>query len=98
MPPAQVSTPGPHSTRQRPCPQAIGPAQAEGLLYGVPHAQGWYPALLPGEEFVVELERKRLPAPTAQVSQRAFEAPRSEHERVLAQIWQDVLGVEPVGA
>ncbi|PMY26741.1 hypothetical protein C1Y35_32315, partial [Pseudomonas sp. GW456-L14] len=41
-----------------------------------------------------KLERKRLPAPTAQVSQRAFEAPRSEHEQVLAQIWQDVLGVE----
>ena len=44
-----------------------------------------------------KLERKRLPAPTAQVSQRAFEAPRSEHEQVLAQIWQDVLGVEQVG-
>ncbi|KEX92686.1 peptide synthase [Pseudomonas putida] len=44
-----------------------------------------------------KLERKRLPAPTAQVSQRAFEAPRSEHERVLAQIWQDVLGLEQVG-
>jgi amino acid adenylation domain-containing protein/non-ribosomal peptide synthase protein (TIGR01720 family) len=44
-----------------------------------------------------KLERKRLPAPTAPVSQRTFEAPRSEHERVLAQIWQDVLGVEQVG-
>ncbi|MGZ7457996.1 non-ribosomal peptide synthase/polyketide synthase [Pseudomonas sp. Ma2-10] len=44
-----------------------------------------------------KLDRKRLPAPTAQVSQRAFEAPRSEHEQVLAQIWQDVLGVEQVG-
>ncbi|MCA4965396.1 non-ribosomal peptide synthetase [Pseudomonas sp. Y24-6] len=44
-----------------------------------------------------KLERKRLPAPTAQVSQRAFEAPRSEHEQVLAQIWQEVLGVEQVG-
>ncbi|MGJ7517642.1 non-ribosomal peptide synthase/polyketide synthase [Pseudomonas baetica] len=44
-----------------------------------------------------KLERKRLPAPTVQVSQRAFEAPRSEHEKVLAQIWQDVLGVEQVG-
>ncbi|AWM93341.1 non-ribosomal peptide synthetase [Pseudomonas sp. 31-12] len=44
-----------------------------------------------------KLDRKRLPVPTAQVSQRAFEAPRSEHEQVLAQIWQDVLGVEQVG-
>ncbi|WP_130904172.1 non-ribosomal peptide synthetase [Pseudomonas sp. Sample_22] len=44
-----------------------------------------------------KLDRKRLPAPTAQVSQRAFEAPRSAHEQVLAQIWQDVLGVEQVG-
>jgi amino acid adenylation domain-containing protein/non-ribosomal peptide synthase protein (TIGR01720 family) len=44
-----------------------------------------------------KLERKRLPAPTAQISQRAFEAPRSEHEQVLAQIWQDVLGVVQVG-
>ncbi|MVV47311.1 amino acid adenylation domain-containing protein [Pseudomonas sp. PB120] len=44
-----------------------------------------------------KLDRKRLPAPTAPVSQRAFEAPRSEHEQVLAQIWQDVLGVEQVG-
>ncbi|MCK8667156.1 non-ribosomal peptide synthase/polyketide synthase [Pseudomonas azerbaijanoccidens] len=44
-----------------------------------------------------KLDRKRLPAPTAQVSQRAFEAPRSSHEQVLAQIWQDVLGVEQVG-
>ncbi|MGH8387042.1 MAG: amino acid adenylation domain-containing protein [Pseudomonas sp.] len=44
-----------------------------------------------------KLDRKRLPASTALVSQRAFEAPRSEHEQVLAQIWQDVLGVEQVG-
>ncbi|WP_223514289.1 non-ribosomal peptide synthase/polyketide synthase [Pseudomonas sp. GL-B-19] len=44
-----------------------------------------------------KLERKRLPTPTAQVGQRAFEAPRSVHEQVLAQIWQDVLGVEQVG-
>ncbi|WP_095197365.1 non-ribosomal peptide synthase/polyketide synthase [Pseudomonas sp. Irchel 3A7] len=44
-----------------------------------------------------KLDRKRLPAPTVQVSQRVFEAPRSAHEQVLAQIWQDVLGVEQVG-
>ncbi|WP_137807928.1 non-ribosomal peptide synthase/polyketide synthase [Pseudomonas sp. G(2018)] len=44
-----------------------------------------------------KLDRKCLPAPTVQVSQRAFEAPRSAHEQVLAQIWQDVLGVEQVG-
>ncbi|VVP34366.1 amino acid adenylation domain-containing protein [Pseudomonas fluorescens] len=44
-----------------------------------------------------KLDRKRLPAPTAQVSQRAFEAPRNAHEQVLAQIWQDVLGIEQVG-
>ncbi|MHC8406522.1 non-ribosomal peptide synthase/polyketide synthase [Pseudomonas sp. TMB3-21] len=44
-----------------------------------------------------KLDRKRLPAPTSQVSQRAFEPPRNEHEQVLAQIWQDVLGVEQVG-
>ncbi|MDD0999147.1 amino acid adenylation domain-containing protein [Pseudomonas sp. TNT2022 ID1044] len=44
-----------------------------------------------------KLDRKRLPAPTAQVSQRAFEAPGNAHEQVLAQIWQDVLGIEQVG-
>jgi amino acid adenylation domain-containing protein/non-ribosomal peptide synthase protein (TIGR01720 family) len=44
-----------------------------------------------------KLDRKRLPAPTAQVSQRAFEAPRSAHEQELAKIWQDVLGVAQVG-
>ncbi|MHC8306627.1 amino acid adenylation domain-containing protein [Pseudomonas sp. PB3P13] len=44
-----------------------------------------------------KLDRNRLPAPTAQVSLRAFEPPRSEHEQVLAQIWRDVLGVEQVG-
>ncbi|WP_207849586.1 MULTISPECIES: non-ribosomal peptide synthetase [unclassified Pseudomonas] len=44
-----------------------------------------------------KLERKRLPAPTLQISQRAFEAPCTEHEQALAQIWQDVLGVEQVG-
>ncbi|MDR9754671.1 amino acid adenylation domain-containing protein [Pseudomonas sp. SZMC_28357] len=44
-----------------------------------------------------KLERKRLPAPSTTVSQRAFEAPHSEHEHMLAQIWQDVLGVPQVG-
>ena len=44
-----------------------------------------------------KLERKRLPAPTLQISQRAFEAPCTEHEQALAQIWQDVLGIEQVG-
>ena len=44
-----------------------------------------------------KLERKLLPAPHVSVSQRVFEAPRSEHERQLAAIWQEVLGVEQVG-
>ncbi|WP_019411376.1 amino acid adenylation domain-containing protein [Pseudomonas psychrophila] len=44
-----------------------------------------------------KLDRKRLPAPQASVSQRMFEAPRSDNERQLAAIWQDVLGLEQVG-
>jgi len=44
-----------------------------------------------------KLERKLLPAPGVSVSQRVFEAPRSDHERQLAAIWQQVLGVEQVG-
>ncbi|WP_353231753.1 amino acid adenylation domain-containing protein [Pseudomonas helleri] len=44
-----------------------------------------------------KLERKLLPAPQASVSQRVFEAPRSDNERQLAAIWQAVLGLEQVG-
>ena len=44
-----------------------------------------------------KLDRKLLPEPQASVSQRVFEAPRSDHERQLAAIWQDVLGLERVG-
>ena len=44
-----------------------------------------------------KLERKLLPSPLINVSQRIFEAPRSANERQLAAIWQDVLGLEQVG-
>ena len=44
-----------------------------------------------------KLERKLLPAPQESVSQRTFEAPRSDNERQLAAIWEQVLGVERVG-
>ncbi len=44
-----------------------------------------------------KLDRKQLPTPEISVSQRTFEAPRSDNERQLAAIWQDVLGVEQVG-
>ena len=44
-----------------------------------------------------KLDRKQLPSPEVSVSQRVFEAPRSDNERQLAAIWQDVLGVEQVG-
>ena len=29
--------------------ELIGPAEAQGVLHGVPSREGWYPALLPGE-------------------------------------------------
>ena len=44
-----------------------------------------------------KLDRTLLPAPQVSVSQRVFEAPRSDNERQLAAIWQQVLGVEQVG-
>ena len=44
-----------------------------------------------------KLERNVLPAPQVSVSQRTFEAPRSDNERQLAAIWQEVLGIEQVG-
>ncbi|MGO2452252.1 amino acid adenylation domain-containing protein [Pseudomonas taetrolens] len=44
-----------------------------------------------------KLERRLLPAPQVSISQRVFEAPRTDNERQLAAIWQDVLGLEQVG-
>ncbi|SEP81364.1 non-ribosomal peptide synthase domain TIGR01720/amino acid adenylation domain-containing protein [Pseudomonas sp. NFACC02] len=42
-----------------------------------------------------KLDRKALPEP--QVQQRAFEAPLDGVERELAELWQDLLGVQQVG-
>jgi amino acid adenylation domain-containing protein len=46
-----------------------------------------------------KVDRRRLPAPdAAQLSADvAYEAPRTETERVLAEIWADALGLERVG-
>ena len=45
-----------------------------------------------------KLDRKLLPAPDlSEQLKKAYIAPRTETERVLAEIWQEVLGVEQVG-
>ncbi|GGA37428.1 hypothetical protein GCM10007416_07920 [Kroppenstedtia guangzhouensis] len=44
-----------------------------------------------------KLDRKALPAPVRKQSTSRFEAPRNETEKMLAEIWCQVLGVEKVG-
>jgi putative pyridoxal-dependent aspartate 1-decarboxylase len=45
-----------------------------------------------------KVDRKALPAPDMSVLlQQRYEAPRTESERVLAEIWQELLGIERVG-
>jgi amino acid adenylation domain-containing protein len=44
-----------------------------------------------------KLDRKALPAPAGLQPQTLYSAPNSAAERVLAQIWQGLLGVEQVG-
>ncbi|RPT94566.1 non-ribosomal peptide synthetase, partial [Pseudomonas aeruginosa] len=44
-----------------------------------------------------KLDRKALPAPEVSVAQAGYSAPRNAVERTLAEIWQDLLGVERVG-
>ncbi|WP_200951665.1 phosphopantetheine-binding protein, partial [Duganella sp. Root1480D1] len=45
-----------------------------------------------------KLDRKALPAPDeAALAARPYEAPQGEAEQVLAQVWQELLGVERVG-
>ncbi|MFU4438681.1 non-ribosomal peptide synthase/polyketide synthase [Pseudomonas aeruginosa] len=44
-----------------------------------------------------KLDRKALPAPEVSVAQAGYSAPRNAVERNLAEIWQDLLGVERVG-
>ena len=45
-----------------------------------------------------KLDRKALPAPDGSaVVRREYEAPRTEAEEVLAEIWQTLLGIERVG-
>ncbi|HCG1274859.1 TPA: non-ribosomal peptide synthase/polyketide synthase [Pseudomonas aeruginosa] len=44
-----------------------------------------------------KLDRKALPAPEVSVAQAGYSAPRNAMERTLAEIWQDLLGVERVG-
>ncbi|HCG1281086.1 TPA: non-ribosomal peptide synthase/polyketide synthase [Pseudomonas aeruginosa] len=44
-----------------------------------------------------KLDRKALPAPEVSVAQAGYSAPRNAVERTLAEIWQDLLGVEQVG-
>src|SRR5690606_34435567 len=42
-------------------------------------------------------DRKALPEPDMSVQQNTYVAPRTETEKVLCEIWQEVLGVERVG-
>ncbi|WP_422404059.1 amino acid adenylation domain-containing protein, partial [Pseudomonas sp. GZD-209] len=44
-----------------------------------------------------KLDRKALPAVDAQAAQASFVEPRSELERQVARVWQEVLGVERIG-
>ncbi|WP_049786408.1 non-ribosomal peptide synthetase [Mycetohabitans rhizoxinica] len=45
-----------------------------------------------------KLDRRALPAPSADAfAHQAYEAPQGELEITLAQIWSELLGVEPVG-
>ncbi|MCV4265804.1 non-ribosomal peptide synthetase, partial [Pseudomonas capsici] len=45
-----------------------------------------------------KLDRKALPAPDqSALASRAYEAPQGEVEEVIAQLWQELLGVEQVG-
>ena len=44
-----------------------------------------------------KVDRKALPAPDFSALQQEYEAPETETERQLAQIWQDLLQVEQVG-
>nr|WP_076955281.1 non-ribosomal peptide synthetase [Pseudomonas azotoformans] len=44
-----------------------------------------------------KLDRKALPEPDSQITQGEYVAPRSDLEKQLAAIWQDVLDVEQVG-
>ncbi|WP_198299662.1 non-ribosomal peptide synthetase [Tumebacillus avium] len=45
-----------------------------------------------------KVDRKALPVPSGATESEAHVPPRDELETVLAGIWQDVLGVEPIGA
>ncbi|RJG35738.1 phosphopantetheine-binding protein, partial [Motilimonas pumila] len=44
-----------------------------------------------------KIDRKALPEPDMSAQQVEYVAPRSETEKVLCEIWQEVLGVERVG-
>ncbi|WP_232525305.1 HAD-IIIC family phosphatase [Motilimonas pumila] len=44
-----------------------------------------------------KIDRKALPEPDMSAQQAEYIAPRSETEKVLCEIWQEVLGVERVG-
>ena len=44
-----------------------------------------------------KLDRRSLPEPDWKGSGASYEAPRTELERQIAQVWQEVLGVEPIG-
>jgi amino acid adenylation domain-containing protein len=70
-------------------------------------ARGRLPdAMVPGAFTIVpqlprtpsgKLDRRALPAPEATESGRELVAPRTEEERVLAEVWREVLGLERVG-
>ncbi|MGW0518409.1 non-ribosomal peptide synthase/polyketide synthase [Crossiella sp. NPDC003009] len=44
-----------------------------------------------------KIDRRALPAPEAEATSREYVAPVTETERVLAEVWAEVLGVERVG-
>ncbi|ACE85121.1 non-ribosomal peptide synthetase [Cellvibrio japonicus] len=44
-----------------------------------------------------KLDRKALPQPEDIPKDKTFDAPQGEVEKILAEVWGDVLGVEPIG-
>ncbi|MFF7652578.1 amino acid adenylation domain-containing protein, partial [Streptomyces sp. NPDC007983] len=44
-----------------------------------------------------KLDRRALPAPGPSVREGVYTAPRTDAERALAEVWQEVLGVEEIG-
>jgi amino acid adenylation domain-containing protein len=44
-----------------------------------------------------KIDRKALPSPTMSLQQKSYDSPSTETEKLLCEIWQEVLGLEQVG-